>query len=155
MKQEWLALGEDFSVEDEEGREAYFVDGRVLSLGDKLSIRDAGGEEVAFVAERLLAFAKTYEIYRAGALAATVRKAPFTLFRCTFTVDVPGPGDLEATGDFLDHEYVIRRGDRVVATVSKRWFSFTDTYGVDVADGEDEVLLLAAAVVIDLCCHDR
>jgi uncharacterized protein YxjI len=41
----------------------------------------------------------------------------------------------------------------VVATVSKRWFAFTDTYGVEIADGQDEVLILAATVVIDLCCH--
>ena len=43
--------------------------------------------------------------------------------------------------------------DRVVATVSKRWFSFTDTYGIEVADGEDPVLILASAVVVDMVCH--
>jgi len=40
-----------------------------------------------------------------------------------------------------------------VATVSKQWFSWTDTYGVEVADGEDAVLLLASTVVIDMVCH--
>jgi len=37
-----------------------------------------------------------------------------------------------------------------VATVSKQWFTFTDTYGVDVAAGEDDVLILASSVVIDM-----
>ncbi len=42
----------------------------------------------------------------------------------------------------------------VVATVSKQMvFSFTDTYGVEIADGEDDVLLLACTVVIDMACH--
>ena len=68
-------------------------------------------------------------------------------------VDVPGPNDLEARGDFLDHEYVFTRGDREVATVSKRWFSLGDTYGVETADGEDDVLILASAVVVDQACH--
>jgi uncharacterized protein YxjI len=31
----------------------------------------------------------------------------------------------------------------------------TDTYGVDVAAGEDDVLLLAATVVIDMMNEDR
>jgi uncharacterized protein YxjI len=53
----------------------------------------------------------------------------------------------------MDHEYTFRRGGRVVATVSMRWFSFSDTYGIDVADGEDAVLILASAVVIDQICH--
>ena len=66
---------------------------------------------------------------------------------------MPGPDDLEAEGNFTDHEYVFRRGTRTVATVSKRWFSWTDTYGVEVDSGEDPVLILASAVVVDQACH--
>jgi hypothetical protein len=46
-----------------------------------------------------------------------------------------------------------REGGRVVAEVSKKWFAFTDTYGVDIADGEDAVLILASTVVIDMIAH--
>src|SRR4029450_11207694 len=115
--------------------------------------QDARGNELAFVAQRMLSWGPTYEITRGDEVLAVVKKHLFTFFRATFTVDVPGPDDLEATGDFLDHEYEFRRGDEVVATVSKRWFTWTDTYGIDVAPGEDDVLVLASAVVIDLCCH--
>ena len=88
-----------------------------------------------------------------GSQAAVVKKELFTLFKCRFTVDVPGPDDLEAQGDFLDHEYEFMRDGHTVASVSKRWFSITDTYGVDIADGEDPVLILASAVVVDMACH--
>ncbi|MCA9220512.1 MAG: hypothetical protein KDA71_09315, partial [Planctomycetales bacterium] len=64
------------------------------------------------------------------------------------------PGDFDAEGDFFDHEYRFTRNGRSVATVSKRFFSLSDTYGVEVAAGEDDVLILACAVVIDLCSHD-
>ena len=82
-----------------------------------------------------------------------VKKHLFTFFRCAFTVDVPGPDDLEAQGSFLDLEYSFTRGGRQVAEVSKRWFSFGDTYGVDIADSEDQVLILASTVVIEMICH--
>ena len=82
-----------------------------------------------------------------------VKKHLFTLFRCKFTVDVPGPDDLEAEGSFLDMEYTFARAGKTVAEVSKRWFSFTDTYGVDIDGGEDDVLILASTVVIDMICH--
>ena len=124
-------------------------------IGDKLSFLDTAGRELAFIAQRLLAWGPTYEITRDGRLAAVVRKELFTFFRCAFTVDVPGPDDLEAEGDFWEHEYAFRRGGRSVARVSKRWFGWTDTYGVEIDAGEDDVLLLASAVVIDLCCHDK
>jgi len=41
----------------------------------------------------------------------------------------------------------------VVARVSKKWFSLADTYAVDIDEGQDDVLVLAAAVVIDLVSH--
>jgi uncharacterized protein YxjI len=82
-----------------------------------------------------------------------IRKQLFSLFRCTFAVDVPGPDDLIAEGNFLDLEYVFRRGDQTVATVSKQLLALGDTYGVDIPDNEDAVLLLASTVVIDMACH--
>ena len=153
MKEKLLAFGDDFAIQDEHGRDAFFVDGKAFSLGDQLSFQDMRGTELAYIKQKLLAWGATYEIYRNGQLAAVVKKELFTFFKCRFTVDVPGPDDLEANGDFLDHEYEFSRGGRTVAAVSKRWFSWTDTYGIDVADGEDDVLVLASAVVIDLACH--
>jgi uncharacterized protein YxjI len=125
----------------------------VFGLGDQLSFRDLEGRELAFIGQKLFAWGPTYEIHRDGVLAAVVKRETFAFFHHRFTVDVPGPDDVEAEGDLLDNEYELQRGGRVVATVSKRWFSWSDTYGVDVAEGEDDVLLLASAVVIDMVCH--
>ena len=130
------------------------MDGRVFSFGDKLSIHDMAGNEVAFISQRLLSWGPKYEIHRPGHGVAEIAKEHFTFFHCKFNVDGPGDEDYEATGDFFDHEYEIQRGSGVAAQVSKRWFTFTDSYGIDIADGEDPVLLLATAVVIDLVCHD-
>jgi uncharacterized protein YxjI len=155
MKEKWLALGNDFAITDASGREVFYVDGRAFSLGDKLSFQDASRREVAFIRQRLLSWGPTYEVTRGGEVLATVKKKLFTLFKHRFFVDVPGPNDLEAKGDFFDHEYEFVQQDRVVATVSKRWISLTDSYGIDVAEGTDDVLILACAVVIDLCCHEK
>jgi len=153
MKQKLFSFGDDFYIRDEGGRDVFFVDGKAFSFGDQLSFQDLDGHELAFIKQKLFSWGKTYEIYRGGEVAAVVKKELFTFFRCVFTVDVPGPDDLEARGNFTDHEYAFTRGDRTVATVSKRWFSWTDTYGVDVAPDEDDVLLLASTVVIDMACH--
>jgi hypothetical protein len=62
-------------------------------------------------------------------------------------------GTLEAKGDFTDHEYEFWRQSGLRATVSKQWFAWSDTYGVDIAEGEDDILTLASTVVIDMACH--
>ncbi len=153
MRERILSWGDDFRIRNEAGEDVYYVDGKVFSFGDKLSFKDMGGEELALIDQRLLSFGARYEIIRGGKTVAVVKKHLFTPFRARFTVDVEGPDDIEARGNFLDHEYTFTRGDREVARVSKKWFSFSDTYGIDVNAGEDDVLLLACAVVIDLVSH--
>ncbi|HYG35708.1 MAG TPA: LURP-one-related family protein [Clostridia bacterium] len=153
MKQKLFCWGDDFTIKNEAGEDVFFVDGRAFSLGNKLSFQDMQKNELAFIRQKLLAWGQTYEITRNGELAAVVKKHKFTLFRCKFSVDVPGPDDLEAQGNFLDLEYTFTRAGKTVAEVSKRWFSFTDTYGVDIHEGEDDVLILASTVVIDMVCH--
>jgi uncharacterized protein YxjI len=154
MKQKLFSWGDDFYISDAEERQCFYVDGKAFSLGDQLSFRDLRGNELAFIRQKLLSWGPTYEIYRNGQLVAEIKKELFTLFRCRFTVDVPGPDDLEASGDFMEHEYAFMRGGQTVATASKRWFSWSDTYGVDIAEGEDDVLILASTAAIDMMCHD-
>ncbi|MBL8923690.1 MAG: LURP-one-related family protein [Myxococcaceae bacterium] len=154
VKQKLFCLGDDFAIKDEQGTERYTVDGKAFTLlRQKLAFLDAKKNEVAFIREKLVALTPSYEILRDGKVAAVVKKDFINVFRLGFTVDVPGPDDLEATGSLLEHEYTFRRAGRVVAEVSKRWFSFTDTYGVEVAQGEDDVLILASTVVIDMIAH--
>ena len=153
MKQKLFSWGDDFRIRNEAGQDVFFVDGRAFSLGDKLSFQDMTGSELAFIRQKLLAWGPTYEISRGGEVAAVVKKQLFTFLRCRFTVDVPGPDDLEAQGEFLDMEYAFSRRGQTVAEVSKRWFTWADTYGVDISEGEDDVLILASTVVIDMVCH--
>lgn len=155
MKQQFFALGDKFDICDSDGEKRYYVDGHIFSLGNKLSFQDTAGNELAFIKQKLLSWGPTYEIYRGGELSAVVKKQLFTLLNCRFFVDVHGPDDIEAQGDFLEHEYVFMRGGLAIGTVSKQWFTFTDTYGIDVDAGEDDVLLLACAVVIDMVYHDQ
>ena len=153
MKQKLFAWGDDFYIKDSNGNDAFFVDGKAFSFGKQLAFQDLNGNELAFIRQKLLSWGPTYEIYRDGELYAVVKKELFTFFKCSFTVDVPGPHDLEAEGDFLEHEYWFSRDGNGVAHVSKEWFSWSDTYGVDISHGEDDVLILASTVVIDMACH--
>jgi uncharacterized protein YxjI len=150
IRERFFRLGEDSEITDEQGRAAFEVDGKVLTLHDRLIIRDPEGREIAQVHRKLAALRPTYKVTIGGEEAAEVRKRLFTPFGDRFTIDVPGPDDLEMVGDLFDHEFTIRRGDQTVATVSKRWFSMRDTYAVDVAPGQDDLLVLASVLALDL-----
>lgn len=153
LRQKFFCLGDDYIIKDHEGNDRFIADGSALSLRNRTTFRDMDGNELATLHRRLLSLSQTYEINRGGH-TTTVYKHLFTLFSCKFTVDVPGPDDLTARGNLFDMEYAFQDASgKTVAEVSKRWFSLQDTYGVEIADGHDDVLILCAAVVIDLCCH--
>jgi uncharacterized protein YxjI len=155
MKQKVFSLGDKFAIRNEKGEDAFFVNGEVFSLGHKLSFEDPQGNELLFIAQKLASWGPTYELYRGDRHVATIKKEMFTLFHCTFDIHVDAQGDLEAHGDLSDHEYSVSRDGGQVAQISKQWFSLADTYGVDIVDSEDPVLILASTIVIDMCCHKR
>jgi uncharacterized protein YxjI len=153
MKQKLFSLGDKYNITNAEGSDVYFVDGKFLSWGKNLSFQDMGQKELAHIQQKLLNWGPTFEITHDGELVAVVKKELFTFFHCVFHVDEPGHDSLTAEGNFNDHEYVFSRAGQQVASVSKQWFTFADTYGVEVDGDEDPVLILACAVVIDESCH--
>ena len=93
-------------------------------------------------------------IERRGDVVATVHKALISPLRERHKIELDGGGELEAHGNIVDHEYEIERDGRTIAEISKRWLRVRDTYGIEIAQGEDEALVLAAAVCIDQMSHE-
>ncbi len=150
IREKFFRLGEDSDITDESGNPVFHVDGKVFTIHDTLIVRDLSGDEVAKIQRRLIALRPTYTIERNGQEVATVRKRLLHLFGDRFTVDIPGPDDLEIQGNIFDHDYTIKRQGETIATVSKHWISLTDTFGVDIAPGQDDVLILCCVLVLDL-----
>jgi uncharacterized protein YxjI len=150
IRERLFRLGEDSDITDEAGQPVLHVDGKVLSLHSRLILRDPDGREAAQVHRKLAALRPTYEITIDGKNTAEVRKHLFTAFHERFTIDVIGAGDMEITGDLLSHEFTIQRDGHTVATISKRWLTVTASYAVDVAPGEDDLLILASVLALDL-----
>lgn len=154
MKRNLPTVAGDFAVKDENGRDVLLVGGRRDGPGDRLSFSDTRRRELAYVRRKLSPAGPAYEIIYADELQAVVSQSLLAGSCATFSADLPGPDDLRAAGDFLGCEYTFTRDGRTVATVSRSPFAHPETYGVEVDKAEDEVLILASAVVIDLCCRE-
>jgi len=130
----------------------------VLTLHNRLILQDPAGREVGQVHRKLAALRPTYAVTIGGTDVAEVRKHLFTPFGERFTIEVRGGAAMEINGDLLAHEFTIERDGRTVATISKRWLSMSDSYAVDLAPGEDVVLILAGVLALDLALdagHDH
>ena len=153
MRERFFDLGEDFTIEDDAGRPVFRVDGKVLALKKTFVLEDEGGRPLATIREPLISFRDTVVIDRPGRPSATVKRALLSLLRPRFHVELPD-GDLEIVGDIIGHEYTIR-GDRgTAARISRSWFTLRDTYGVEVAPGEDAALMISIAVALEAFDED-
>ena len=155
MRQKMFALGQDFYIEDQQGQKVYKVDGKVLRVRDTLHFRDTKGNELCKLQQKVARIKDSMEIEGPGGQRlAMVKKAIITPVRDRWTLKIGNGPDLDVQGNILDHEYIIEQGRTKVAEVSKKWFRVRDTYGVEVAPGQEDELILAATVAIDMMAHE-
>lgn len=155
MRERLVSIGDDYWIEDDEGRRVFKVDGKALRIRQTMNFDDAQGRTLLRIQERKLRVRDTMEIEDAdGHAVATVHKALVSPLRERMTVSVADGPDLHVKGNLLDHEYRIEQDGAQVAEVSKRWFRLADTYGVEIAPGQPEVLLLAVTAALDAMTHD-
>lgn len=149
LHQALFSFGGDAWIEDDAGNRAFEVDGKAFAIGRTLDLLDPSGALIYTLHQRVLSFRATFDVTRGDEPVATVQKALLAFFGDRFTITLADGGALEASGDFLDHEFVVTRDGATVVEASRAWFSMHDTYGVKVADGFDEPLALAIVIAIE------
>jgi uncharacterized protein YxjI len=149
MREKLFAIGDDFWIETDGGERAFKVDGKALRVRSTFILESPAGEELFKIQEKKLRIRDTMEIEHNGDTVATIKKALITPLRDRFAIELAAGGELSAKGNIVDHEYEIERDGEKIAEISKRWFRVRDTYGIEVALGENDALILAAVVCID------
>ena len=155
MRQKLASIGDDFWIEDNNGNRVYKVDGKALRVRDTMKFEDANGNELLKIQERVARIRDTMNIEDAnGNTVASVKKAMITPFRERWNVKIGDGPDISVQGNILDHEYTLEADGAKVAEVSKKWFRIADTYGVEVAPGQNPVIVLAVTAVVDNMAHE-
>lgn len=153
VRQKIFSFSDKFTVNDENGRPHYQVVGKLLTLGNKLNLYDMEGNHKIYIEQKLFRFLPEYIIYKGENILARVKKE-FTFFKPRFHIESQY-GDFTLDGDIFAHNFNIIKNGRVVAWISKKWISFSDTYSVDIDDNEDQAFILALVIVIDQVFHDN
>ena len=147
MREKFFAVGDDSWIEDSDGNKVYKVNGKAVRFRDTFILEDAHGTELSKIQEKKLSVRDKMTIER-GTTKATVHKRLIGI-RDHYVIEVEGGDDLKAHGNIVDHEYEIERDGEKIAEVSKKWFRVRDTYGVQLAQGQDVPLILAITVCVD------
>ena len=149
MQEKVFSIGDDSWIENEAGERVFKVNDKALRVRDTLVLEDPSGDVLFSIQEKKLHIKDTMKIEHDGETVATVKKALITPLRDRYSIEVEGGEDMEAKGNIVDHEYKIERDGERVAEVSKRWLRVRDTYGIEIAPGQQAALILATTVCID------
>lgn len=146
MSSKW-SLIEHFVITDDSGTPRFDVHGN-LGLTQHLSFRDQSGQELAVIKKHLVT--TKHEILVGGRRVAEVHHEGF--FGEHFEVE-SSMGRLKAKGNFAGWEYSIDHDHRRIADI-RRELALHEKFSVQIADGEDDVLILAVVLAID-AIHDE
>jgi uncharacterized protein YxjI len=141
-----LADRSGFSVRGGAGDPAFEVR---AARPDALVVERPDGGEGCTIHEATLGLQRLMRISRMGHLVAWVCREVTVPVRAHYAIDL-GRAELTVRGNVPGHDYTVRHGRRVVAAVSRAWAGAPGAYGVEVAPGQDDALLLAVTVCLTL-----
>ncbi|WP_404958505.1 LURP-one-related/scramblase family protein [Streptomyces sp. 147326] len=144
-----LAIGDDYWVEDEDGRHAFLVDGKALRFRDTLELKDPDGRILITLREKLFALRDAMTLERDERRLAVIRRKRFSLLRNHFRVTMAEGTELDVSGRILDREFKVEYDGELLALISRQWSRVRETYAVDaVREDADAALLVAVAVCV-------
>jgi uncharacterized protein YxjI len=144
MKQKVFSWHDKFAVWDDQESERWFAQGEIFSWGRKLHVYDANGTEKAFIRQKLWSFLPRYYIEIGSDIYTVVKE--FTFFKPHYHLENT---NWTMSGDFWAHEYEIADDNECVMRMSKHWFTWGDSYELDIPKAENELLALCVALAVD------
>jgi len=145
IKQKFLSLTEQFKVKDEQGNDVYYVEGSFLKIPKTFTIYNMQDEEIARITKKVFAFLPKFIVEMDGKQVITIKK-DFTFFRSRYTIDAAG---VEVRGNWWDMSFQVFQHGEKIGQVSKEWFTWGDSYKVEILKDEMETMIIALVIAID------
>ncbi|MFB7221946.1 LURP-one-related/scramblase family protein [Streptomyces sp. NPDC002596] len=149
VRERLFAVGDDYWIEDVDGRKVFLVDGKAMRVRDTFELKDAQGRTLVEIRQKLLSLRDTMLVERDGEQLARVKRKRLSLLRNHYRVTLVDGTELDVSGKILDREFAIDYDGELLAQISRRWLTVRDTYGIDVVrEDADAALLIAVSVCV-------
>ncbi|MER5612716.1 LURP-one-related family protein [Streptomyces sp. NPDC002215] len=149
VRERLFAVGDDYWIEDADGRKVFLVDGKAMRVRDTFELKDAQGRILVEIRQKLLSLRDTMLIERDGEQLARIKRKRLSLLRNHYRVTLVDGTEIDVSGKILDREFAIDYDGELLAQISRRWLTVRDTYGIDVVrEDADAALLIAVSVCV-------
>lgn len=151
IKQKVFSLSGKFTLKDQQEKDVYYVEGSFMQFPKTFSIMNTTRDEVALVTKKAFSFLPKFFVEVKGREVLTIKKE-FSFLKAHYTIDGAG---IEVHGNWWDMDFQVFQHGQVVGKVSKEWFTWGDSYMVEIVDEEMETIMIALVVAIDCVKADQ
>ncbi|WP_078431061.1 LURP-one-related/scramblase family protein [Metabacillus halosaccharovorans] len=151
IKQKVFSLSGKFTVKDQQENDVYYVEGSFMQIPKTFSIMNPAREEVAVISKKVFSFLPTFFVEVNSRKVLTIKKE-FSFFKARYTIDAAG---IEVQGNWWDMDFCVLQNGEVISNVSKEWFSWGDSYRVQILQEEMDDIIIALVVAIDCVKADQ
>lgn len=145
IQQKVFSLKNKYYITDENEQQQYYIESELLKIPKTLHVYDMNGRELALVQRVLFKLMPRFEIVRDGKDSVQIAQK-FSFLKPRYVVEGAG---WEIEGDFFGHDYTVKDGSKLIASIHKKWMSWGDCFELYIEDNCDTVLALAVILAID------
>lgn len=145
IKQKVFSLSGKFTVKDQQEEDVYFVEGSFMQIPKTFSILNTSRDEVALITKKVFSFLPKFFVEVNGREVLTIKKE-FSFFKARYSIDAAG---ITVQGNWWDMNFQVMQNGDIIGKVSKEWFTWGDSYKVQILNEDMETIMIALVVAID------
>lgn len=144
IKQSIFTLGEKFEVKDIDQNTVYYVEGSFLRIPKQFKITDRHKNQVAVIESQILRWLGHYDIKTVG--KSITLKKEFTFLKPVYSIEGI---NWRLQGDLMGYQYTVTEGSTLIMELRKHWFTWGDSYELNIPNPSDALLALCIVICVD------
>lgn len=152
IKQKVFSFSDTYTIYNEKEQPAFLAKFKILSLSNKFYLSTVQGEIIYETDKKIFSFLPEFYIKKYNQLYGTLKKE-LTFFKPKFNL-VSEYGNYNLEGDFFHYNFNFYKNGNIIADINKKFFSFRDSYGVDISEEEDHAFILTNVIILDFLFHN-
>lgn len=151
IKQKVFSLKEKFTVKDEKENDVYFVEGSLFKIPKTFTMMDKEMREMALIKKKMFTLLPQFSVEINDQVVLTIKKE-FTFFKARYSIDI---ANVEVKGNWWDMDFDVIQNGEMAGKVSKEWFTWGDSYKVQIYKEQLEPVIVALVIAIDCVKADQ
>ncbi|CAL6109139.1 Conserved_hypothetical protein [Hexamita inflata] len=133
-----------FSIKNQLGQDAYFVDSELFSLSQKHHLLNHQRQRLYSVERKFFTFLPTYYVKdHSSTLLTIVQECSCMGQELTIT----GTKNWKVIGDYTAHDFQIIDNGQIIAVIRKAWFTWGESFEIDVQFGQAELVITTVIAI--------